>query len=184
MYERMPHNINISAPNVAYDGYNEPFNMQAQGITYAARMNPTTGDVEVGQFQLTRLANTQGNSLMTVAIDADSRGNVYLAQSGACCAANRNNLTVNGQAVGPYAGGDALLMIMDSTFGYRLAWTAFNAATGGASVTPIDVAVRGDRVAFVASSAGQMITVNPLPGTKAASNVLSGYLAVLPTVGQ
>lgn len=181
LYNCDPRDVNKSVPIVGTDKFNQPYNMAAQGITFIARMDPTTGEVQQGQFQLARLPNNRGNSLSTISIAADKNGVVYLAQNSACCIANRDNLTINGEAVAPYAGGDGLFMALSKDFRTRLSWTAFSAVQGGSSTSAVDVAARNGVVAWVGTANGAMITVQPLAGTAPApASTHAGYLALLP----
>ena len=184
LYNCQPFGPDEKIAMVSIDRYNQPYNMHAAGITFIARMHPTQGAVEVGQLQNTKLTSKEAsNALETVAIAADSKGYVYLAQQAACCIANRDNLTVGGQKIAPYAG-DGVLMVLSPDFRTRVHWTAFSSKPGTVT-TARDVSVREKVVAFVATAQGKagvgMVTVNPLKGTSAPSKDadVAGYLAVL-----
>lgn len=156
--------------------------MQAQAITNMLRVDASSGEVIVGQIQLVRLANTQGNTLITVAAQSDTAGVVYELQNAACCLPNMANLTINGQ---PLAGPtDATaLHIVSPNMEVRHTWTHFIAAGSGGSTTAIDIDVRGEVVAAIMLSAAEMVTAGALPGTSGnVGGAAVGYLVVLPTV--
>lgn len=62
---------------------------QAQAITNFLRVDPVSGETVVGQIQLVRLANSAGNTLITIGSQSDAAGNVYLLQNAACCLVSR-----------------------------------------------------------------------------------------------
>ena len=167
------------------DGFTSGYNMAAQAVTNFVRVDPSTGEAIVGQLQLARLPSSgKGNTLLTLAAQSDAGGNVYLLQMAACCIADMANLTVNGQPTAPNV--DAtVLQVLDASLSRRAHWTHFVAPGGsGGGGAPVDVDVRGGLVALAMTTAAEMVTVRPLPGTGAAAagGAPVGFLVVLPTL--
>lgn len=189
MYYCQPDSASTKIDVVSGDPYTSSYNMGAEGITFVARMNPSDGKVSLGQVQLARLSSGKGNSLQTIALAADDAGNLYLAQKSSCCIENRDNLTVAGQPIAPYGGGDAALMVLSQDLTRRLHWTVFQSSQA-TMASAIDVSVRGSTVAFVATAQGQdgkgtaqMVLSRAIAGTSGpvADAATGGYLAVLAT---
>ena len=183
LYRCSPHDYNKTINIIGYDGYTQTYNMGSQGITFIAKMDIHNGNALYGEFQLTREnGNGKGNSLNTHGIYVDKNGLIYLAQSGSCCIPNRANLTVNNVPVGNYAGGDGLLQIITNDMKNRLYWTPFSSTNNGGSSSSIDIASNDDIIALLLESKGNMITKNPISGTKYDPNGNIGYVAVFPVI--
>lgn len=187
VYQCQTRNVTQKTAIVGYDGYTESFNMQAQAITYMGRLKPTTGQVIIGSYNLVRLpTSTRGNTLGTVDAGADSAGNIYLAQTAACCIQNMANLTVNGQPLQP-TGDAAALQVVSKDFGTRKLWHHFS-LPGSANHTgsqAIGVAVGKSMTVFAATTSQLMAQANAFPRTKAPAGsaaLVQGYLAVVHNV--
>lgn len=189
MYYCQPDGASTKINIVSYDAHTSTYNMRAEGITFVARMSPQDGKVALGQVQVARLSSGKANSLQTVALAADTSGDLYLAQKSGCCIENRDNLTVAGQPVAPYGGGDAVLMVLSSDMRVRRHWTTFQAAQS-TKATAKDVAVRGSTAAFVATAFGQegkgaaeMVLHEAIVGTGGplGETATGGYLVVFST---
>lgn len=172
-------------PLVTIDGFTSTYNMQAQAVTNIMKVDSGTGEIIVGQLQVTRLANTRGNTLVTYAAQSDTNGNVYLLQSAACCIANMGNLTINGNI--PLSGpGDAtVLHILSPTFEQRYHWTHFvkNNGTMG-SGNPVDIDIKKNTVAVALTSNGDLVTSGNVPNTVGnTGGDPVGYIVILPIVG-
>ena len=178
-------NANRTVPFAEIDDYTNPSNMQAQAITNFLRMDAGSGEVQVAQIQVARLPSgaRHGNTLLTVAAQADAAGNVYLLQNAACCLPNMPNLTVNGQALNGWSDA-AALHVLDARLAVRHTWTHFVRPNSTGNSEAVDIDVRGELVALVMQTSTDSVTAAPIAGT--ASNVGGarvGYLVVLPTVG-
>lgn len=172
-------------PFAQIDAFTDGYNMAAQAVSNFMRVDPATGEAIVGQLQLARLPSSgKGNSLFTLAAQSDEAGHVYLLQAAGCCIADMANLTVNGQPTA--ANVDAtVLLVLDSSLSRRHTWTHFVAAgSSGGGGMPVDVDVRGGLVALAMTTAAEMVTVRPLPGTGAAAagGAPVGFIVVLPTL--
>ena len=178
-------NANRTVPFAEIDDYTNPSNMQAQAITNFLRVDAGSGEVQVAQIQVARLPSgaRHGNTLLTVAAQADAAGNVYLLQNAACCLPNMPNLTVNGQALNGWSDA-AALHVLDARLAVRHTWTHFVRPNSTGNSEAVDIDVRGELVALVMQTSTDSVTAAPIAGT--ASNVGGarvGYLVVLPTVG-
>jgi hypothetical protein len=129
IYRYQSLNLSTNAPNVSTDAFNSAYNTASNHITYIAKLDPATGQVQTGQLLLSRLSNTKGNTIRPTAITADEQGRVYVAGVSACCIQNRDALNLNGTALSPYAGGDPFVLVLSSDLRTRHLW--FSAANGG-----------------------------------------------------
>lgn len=145
VHRRMPRDLSTFAPNVKPDSYQDGYNMNgAAPMGYVARFDPKTGDIEVGSTFVVRLSDTKGNALRPRAVAATASGHVAFVGASACCIERATERTVNGipaMPEGTYAGG-GFLMVLSPDFETRLAWTAFNGATGG-NTNGLGIAARG-----------------------------------------
>jgi hypothetical protein len=167
-----PHNRDPSDPN------SRPY---ARPTT----LNQQTGEVIVGQIQLTRLGaggGGGGNSLFNRAAQTDAAGRVYELQAAACCIPNMGNTSINGQRT--VAPGDATaLHILSADLTERFHWTSFASAAAPRDASePVELDVRGGAVALVLNAPPGMVESGVLPGAGAdAAGALVAYLVVLPT---
>ena len=172
IYRYNSRNLSANAPNVAFDKYNTAYQTRANQISYYARLNPSTGEIQKGQFALSRLSNNDGNTIKARAITADEKGNVYVSGISAAYIANRSNQTISSQRVGTYTGGDGFLLVIPPDFNSRKIWTGWTGSnsSGGFSSTIYGVSAANGVAAIMASQTGNMITVNPIqrnnPGGK------------------
>jgi hypothetical protein len=183
IFNKNPKNLKVDAPNVKFDAFNNPYNTSSNWITYFSRLNPLDGAIEKGQFVLTRLSSGKGNTIYPSAITADEQGNVYVAGTSAYQIANRDNLSINGQKLAGYAGGDPWVLAVPNTFSKRLLWTA---PANGGQAAGLGVAATGGMMAFVAkANATPLPLVAPLQNKiNPAKGSSAGYLMVLPGYNQ
>lgn len=150
----------LGARQVKTDKYNDPYGLSgAKKITWYGRYTPATGQIELGQFLLTRLDDNKGNSIDPRAITAAADGTVYVVGSAYYRIADRDAQSVAGTPVGEYEGGEAYLLSVSADMKTRLRWTPFAGPRpnkGGGSPA-FAVAVRGE-------SAAVGITFNPGTG--------------------
>ena len=185
IYRWNPRQLNQPGPNVRYDQYNDPYNTASNHITYYARMNPSDGEIFQGQFLLSRLSSTRGNTIRPHAITADELGNVYLTGASACCIANRDQQQIADQPIGTYRG-DPFLLVVQPDFRQRLVWTAWSGQPDGGSGT-IRGVTAGYGVAAVTGNltAGQTITYQAIqdqPAHEPTGAAPAAFLAVFPEV--
>ncbi|MEM7054947.1 MAG: hypothetical protein AAF446_10425 [Pseudomonadota bacterium] len=159
-----PLNPNMNALLNSFDQYNQPFNLGSVNIAFYGQLDPETGALINGQFQLARLSSGRGNTVRINALDVDNAGSLHVGGTSFASMANRDSLSVQGQTVAPYAGRDPSLMVVPDDLGSRTYWTSFIDANGQGDV--IAVAAAGDQYAFLIENVqGTMLTVNaPISG--------------------
>lgn len=186
VFARDPKDVtqSLGARQVKTDKYNDPFNLSgAKKITWYGRYAPANGQIELGQFLLTRLDDNKGNSIDPRAITAAADGTVYVVGSAYYRLAERDAQNVAGIPVGAYEGGEAYLLVVSPDMKTRLRWTPFAGPKpnkGGASPASA-VAVRGQTAAigitFNPGTGGRsLITSNALHATPRGNT--DGYIAV------
>lgn len=147
VYKRDPQDISQNANNIGFDSYNQTFNMGGQNIVYYARLDPANGALQAGQFLLTRLNSGSGNTAIADSLSVDASGTLQLGGRANASLADRNNLSLSGQAVAGYAGRDPHLLVVPSDFQSRSHWTTFIGPEGRGDV--VAVASRDGRQAFL-----------------------------------
>jgi hypothetical protein len=184
IYGRNPRNITESLSNtqlIKTDNYTNPFQISgAKALGWYGRFNPSTGNLERGQFLLTRLSNGDGNSISIKAITASSDGTVYLGGEAYASIQNRANLQVAGTTIGGYSAGEPFVFVASPDLTQRLFWTSFAAPGKSAGGSPAyGVAVRGNSAVLGATlklTDGQRaITVNAAQGD-VGGGTSDGYL--------
>ncbi len=130
IYRYDPKDLSVAAPNVKFDPYNHAYNTASNHITYYARFNPVTGDIETGQFLLSRLNNGKGNTIKPRSITADEQGNVYIGGSSAAKFAGRDRSQISGQT-GAYADADNFVLAVPPNFNSRTFMVTWNQGCKG-----------------------------------------------------
>lgn len=176
IYRYSPKVLSTNANNIATDQFNNPFNTASNHITYYARLSPSTGDIDRGQFNLTRLSSGKGNTIKPLGITADASGRVLVVGQANASIVNRNDQTINGTPIGAYSGLDNFVLQTSQDFGTREMMTTF---TNGcrARFTEV-VSKQGVSVAVGHSteSGCGMITVSAIQGSSPGGT--DGFLAV------
>jgi len=172
IFRRSTHDLTVNAPNISSDPYNSAYNTASNHITYFARVDPATGEVLAGQFLLTRLSSTKGNTIEPRSITADERGIVLLGGFAACCLPNRG---VDGQTLADYAGGDAWVASVSPDFKTRY---FMNSLTNGGKGTIYGALARG-RVWAVVGQASALPMYLKTPLQTGAGATSAGYSAVI-----
>jgi len=126
IFLKQSNDLTVSANNATPDSYQNAFNTASNNITYAARLDPSSGLVEQGSLVLTRLDNTKGNTLQPYAIAADEAGRVYLGGAAAYQLDKRNTLTLSGFTLPRYRGSDGFALVFSPDMQKRLTWMVFN----------------------------------------------------------
>ncbi|MCT7958575.1 SBBP repeat-containing protein [Laspinema palackyanum] len=158
-----PRDLSKDAPNVIFDPYNHPYNTASNHITYYARFDPVTGEIHAGQFNLSRLSNGRGNTIIPRAIAADEGGNLYIGGKSSASFANRNESTISGQS-GAYAAADNFVLAVPSDLRTRTFMVSWNKGCKGNNQV-VGIATGYGITAMISDTAGcDMITVNPLQG--------------------
>jgi hypothetical protein len=128
-----PRDLKLRNTVIKGDPFTDTYGMKgAKKLTFFARMNPTKGDVEQGQFYVTRLSDGSGNSIAPSDITASSNGTVYLVGSAVAFFAGRDKQVINGKAIGAYQGSDGYVLAVPSTFKGRL---LMSSPHGGCNMT-------------------------------------------------
>lgn len=170
--------------NVASDGYNTAYNTGSISMIWFGRYDPATGALDRGSSLLTRLPNGKGNSIAVRGITADEAGNLLLAGESACCAQNRDTMTVGGVAVGPYEGGEGFVAVLAPDLTVRRTWVAFSGPapqTGGSSPATSIATRNGQAVTsliFAPTSTRSLVTTDALQAAPAGGS--DGYFAIWP----
>lgn len=163
IYRYNPRDLSQEAPNVIFDPYNHPYNTASNHILYYARFDSATGDIEQGQFHLSRRSNGKGNTIVPRAIAADENGNVLIGGWSAAKFANRDESKISGQS-GSYAAYDNFVLAVSPDFSSRTYMVSWNKSCTGKNQVVGVAAAYGVR-AMISDTAGcDMITVNPLQG--------------------
>ncbi|MGF1492147.1 MAG: hypothetical protein ACFBSC_06795 [Microcoleaceae cyanobacterium] len=111
------------AAKVEADQFNNFSGAGGGTFTFHARIDDETGEVEQGQFIVTRLSNGNANSFTPISITADEAGNVYIGGASAASIENRDSRTINGQPVGAYTLGEPAIVSLTPDYQERLIWT-------------------------------------------------------------
>ncbi len=180
IFTRQPRNVAQGLADeqlVRTDVFTNPwYKTTSNHITWLGRYDPADGTLDKGQFILARLDadSVRGNTIRPRAITADEEGRVYLAGVTTASIHNRDARSISGIPVGPYAGTEAFVLVLQPDFRRRLLWTTFTAPPpSGADLTHDSVAtgvgVRNGIAALAATlSRGALLTVNAIPGAGAA----------------
>ncbi|MBA3471025.1 MAG: hypothetical protein H0T53_15430 [Herpetosiphonaceae bacterium] len=182
IFSRDPKNLTLTLGgdrSVSTDPYNTSTNTGSVSIIWYGRYNPADGSLEKGQSALTRKDDGKGNSIGIKTIAADEAGRIYLGGDAYYQIHNRAARQVAGTTVGPYASGEAYLLVVSADLRERHIWTGFAGPAVSAGGSPVvGVAVRkGIAAIAITLNNGRLITtanaLQPSPGPLA-----DGYLAV------
>ncbi len=182
IFSRDPKNVALTLGgdrSVSTDTYNTATNTGSISMIWYGRYSPADGTLEKGQSALTRKDDGKGNSIGIKTITADEAGRIYLGGDAYYQIHNRAARQVAGTTVGPYASGEAYLLVISADLKQRHIWTSFAGPAVSAGGSPVvGVAVRNGIAAIAISlSNGRLITtanaLQPSPGPLA-----DGYLAV------
>lgn len=183
VFTRSPQDVAVklgSSTLIKTDRYNDPYQLSGSlNIGWYGRFDPATGELERGQFLLTRLSNGNGNSIQVDGVMADENGRLYLVGQAYARLDNRDNRMINGTAVGAYSGGESFLLIVTPDFKTRVIWTPFTGDPSAGGTTRMGVNVRnGTAVAviYLSVGSGNLITVNPLQPARAGDD--EAYVAI------
>jgi hypothetical protein len=159
VFRFQPQNLAQNAPNVGFDAYNQTFQLSgAPSLGYYARLDPASGALLRGQYLLSRLSNGNGNSVGIDALAVAADGALLLGGQAFASLANRSALTVAGQTIGAYSGGDPYLLAVPATFGSRRYWHP-PVGESGRGVTRAVASRGGLSAMLVEANQGRMITV-------------------------
>ncbi len=177
IFSRDPNDLSqklTSDRKIETDKYNTPTNIGSTKITWYGRYNLKNGDLIKGQSLLSRIDSSgKGNSITTDSITATEDGTVILAGQAAYRIANRDQQTIEEQAVSEYDGFEGYLAVISPDLTQRLSWTPITASDGAVA------AVRGGKTAVVTTTdfKGGQITHNAIQNSAGGKN--DGYLLVI-----
>ncbi|MEB3282289.1 MAG: Calx-beta domain-containing protein [Lyngbya sp.] len=163
------------ANRVTVDQYNSFAGAGSGSFTFHAKINPSDGSIERGQFILTSNSQNKPNSFNPNSITADEFGNVYIGASSSARLQNRDTQQINGQTVGNYSGGEIAVIGLTPDYTVRKFWTPFTQSGDDGSTGEVNgFAVRNGKAAIfstintpaVATTPGA-IHPNPLGGNDA-----------------
>jgi hypothetical protein len=176
---RDPHDLSLQAPLVSYDDFSSGAGKAIDVYTFVGRFDATTLELEAGQVVLPREAGV-GGSLSANALAVDAAGRLFLASISSCCIEARDERTVAGTLLGPYAGPELSLLILSADLRERLTWTTFTGqgATSGLSVSALGVGNGVGVLAVNVAAAGGLLTV---PADLEAPGSADAYLVTFPT---
>lgn len=138
---------------VRIDAYSVPFNTRADALSVFGRYDAKTGKLEHLQWMLARREKMRASTLRARGIAADAKGRAFITGLTTAPIARRDENTIAGEAVGPFAGGEAFFAVIAPDFTRREHWTPFTAPTpedGRHASIGMDVVVRGEHWAVLA----------------------------------
>ncbi|MGB7087163.1 MAG: hypothetical protein WBD47_16505 [Phormidesmis sp.] len=120
------------------DEYAQLHNSGAAHLPYYARVHPSEGQLVTSQMSFPRLSNTKANAMRLGDIATGVDGSLYFGGTASASIFNRENLTLNGEPVGGYAGGDRVWMSIAPDFRARNFWTVLAEEGGKGVVQGVD----------------------------------------------
>lgn len=163
VYQRDGEDISQAlATKVDVDKYNNFSGAGAGSFTFHAKINPTNGSIERGQFILTN-NETKPNSFTPNSITADEVGNVYIGGSSAFQIQNRNLQQINGETVGNYTLGEIAVLGLTPDYTVRKFWTPLTQTgdTDGSSGSINGFAVGNGTAAIFATITKPAVATTP-----------------------
>ncbi|MFK8183755.1 MAG: CARDB domain-containing protein [Phormidesmis sp.] len=108
------------------DRHSQLWNSGSAHISYYARVNPLTGELEHSQLTFPRLRSSKSNTMRIGDIAASDSGTLYFGGTSFASLLNRDSITLNGELAGAYAGEDPTWMSIAPDFRTRNFWTALS----------------------------------------------------------
>ncbi|MBE9078716.1 hypothetical protein IQ241_15670 [Romeria aff. gracilis LEGE 07310] len=121
------------------DDHTRLHNSGAAHITYFARVDPGSGSLVQSQLVMPRNSKGKANAMRLGDIAASPSGTVYLGSRAMASILNRSELTINGDPVPGYVGGDPAWLAVGSSFRSRRFWTVLAAGDDGTQGTVVGV---------------------------------------------
>jgi hypothetical protein len=151
----------ITPTLVKYDAYSDTYNSSSTHMLYYAKVDAGTGVVMAGQYAVPRLSTGKANTFRARdgAIASDANGNLIIGGLSFSGTPERNENNFSGEFVGPYAGGDDMMLLQVSAdLKTRIRWTPLARQPGGGGMMSAVDAVN-DRIAvFGTSTFGNLMT--------------------------
>ncbi len=120
------------------DQYSQLHNSGSAHLPYYARVHPTEGRLVTAQMSFPRRSNTKANAMRLGDIAGGANGSLYFGGAASASIANRDELTINGKAVGEYEGRDRAWMSVAPDFEARNFWTVLADEGGKGVVQGVD----------------------------------------------
>jgi hypothetical protein len=120
------------------DVHTQLHNSGAAHLPYYARIHPTHGELVTSQMSFPRREDTKANAMRLGDIAIAANGALYFGGSAGASIFNRDSLTLNGDAVGGYGGGDRTWMAIAPNFKARNFWTVLAGEGGNGMVQGVD----------------------------------------------
>lgn len=145
------------------DHYNDLWNTASAHMSYVAQVDIDTGDLLQGKLVMSRLSGGRSNTFRVRDL-AVGHEQIFLPASAAAHIANRRAQTLNGEPVGPYAGGDpSLLALSTQGLEHRLAWTAFTHTLTQGDLRAADLSPSGQLAVWGYLNANTRFSSNDTP---------------------
>jgi hypothetical protein len=142
------------------DHYNDLWDSGSAHVAYHARFDAESGEHRASQLTMTRRSDGKSNTFRVNDVTVDGAGRVYVGGQAAARLAARPAQTVDGRAVGEYAGPEPSLLVVTPEFDQRRTWTTFNERAATGAVTGVDA--RDGKTAVVARvDSGSAFTQGP-----------------------
>ncbi len=167
------------ATKVTVDQYNNFAGAGSGSFTFHAKINPSDGSIERGQFILTN-DGTKPYSFNPHSITADEVGNVYIGGSSAFQLQNRNSQQINGETVGNYTLGEIAVIGLTPDYTVRKFWTPLTQTgdTDGSKGNVNGFAVRNGQAAIFATINQPAVATTPGAINPNPLGVKDAYLAL------
>jgi hypothetical protein len=120
------------------DVHSQLHNSGSAHLPYYARVHPTQGVLVNSQMSFPRRENRKANAMRLGDIAIASNGALYFGGAASASIFNREALTLNGQPVGGYGGGDRTWMAIAPDFSTRNFWTVLAGEGGKGAVQGVD----------------------------------------------
>jgi len=138
-------------------------------MSYVAQVDVDSGDLLQGKLVMSRLSDGKSNTFRVRDL-AVGQEQIFLPASASAHIANRRAQTLNGEPIGPYAGGDpSLLALSTQGLEHRLAWTAFTHTLTQGDLRAADLSPTGQLAVwgYVNANTGSSSNETPKAFTKA-----------------
>jgi hypothetical protein len=153
-------------PNLeSIDRWNQAAGFSSGKIGFFARINPDNGEVIKSQFQFSSLGINQPRSFEINSIVNTSIGDVIIGGSSEKDMPNRENLQINGLAVGDRVDNESALIGVNANFNQRNIIATFTGLVNADDSEIISIDYYNGLTAIVGETNGEILTYNALDNT-------------------
>ena len=156
--------------NVQIDRWNNGAGFSIGKVTYFAKINPSNGLVDKGQFQFSSTGVNAAKSFDTLAITANETGDVLIGGQTFKDLPNRANLQINSNAVGARIDNETAVIGVSSNFNSRNFVATFTGMQNTAPGIVTSLATRGGLNVAIGQTSGEIVTHQPLNAQKESQN--------------